>query len=66
MDEECHDRQADNGIEERDIDENDLAGARKNDIDLVKIVVLKNQDDDKSIEEEKIEFRRQDVCFPLP
>ena len=66
MDEKRHHRQTDNGIKERDINENDLPGAGENDIDLIEIVVLKDQDDDKGVNEEEIKLRRQDIRIPLP
>jgi hypothetical protein len=65
MDKKCHYGQTDNGVEEREKNENYLPGVRENNINLVEIMVLKNQDDDKSVDEEEKELRRCDIRIPM-
>jgi hypothetical protein len=65
MDEERQDRETDDGIKERDNNENDLPRPCEDDIDLVEVVVLKDQDDEKRIQKKEKEFRRCDIRIPM-
>src|SRR5450759_3002772 len=65
MDEEGENRETEDGIKERGKNENDLPRLCEYDVDLVEVIVLKDQDDDESENEEEKEFRRCDIRIPM-